>query len=183
MLRTTIPPTSAERLPGRRSSPISTSSSAESTPSTLSTKERRQQQLQLLQRQQLELYKQQKQQQFDRYGQGQGQCLRTSIVGIGHCHAVGSYNDACFPKRPFSPCASPRLRPVPLPPSHSYLNLMLKTLIRPPVKACSSLKKGALRAAIYVHVFGVGHLKCSILMTVLRRALVLCLYPFLRTHP
>ncbi|CAO3570982.1 unnamed protein product [Mortierella alpina] len=71
MLRTTIPPTSAERLPGRRSSPISTSSSAESTPSTLSTKERRQQQLQLLQRQQLELYKQQKQQQFDRYGQGQ----------------------------------------------------------------------------------------------------------------
>ncbi|KAF9956898.1 hypothetical protein BGZ72_002369 [Mortierella alpina] len=73
MLRTTLPPTSAERqsLPGRRSSPISTSSSAESTPSTLSTKERRQQQLQLLQQQQLELYKQQKQQQFDRYGQGQ----------------------------------------------------------------------------------------------------------------
>ncbi|KAF9988443.1 hypothetical protein BGZ75_009390 [Mortierella antarctica] len=73
MLRTTIPPTSVERpsQPGRRSSPISTSSSAESTPSTLSTKERRQQQLQLLQRQQLELYKQQKQQQFDRYGQGQ----------------------------------------------------------------------------------------------------------------
>ncbi|KAF9194813.1 hypothetical protein BGZ50_005693 [Haplosporangium sp. Z 11] len=77
MLRAAVPSQSAherQSAPGKRSLPLSLSSSTGSSPSsTSSTKEQRQQQLQRLQqqqRQQQELFKEQKLQQMDRYRKG-----------------------------------------------------------------------------------------------------------------
>ncbi|KAG0248864.1 hypothetical protein BG011_009828 [Mortierella polycephala] len=93
MLRAAVPSQSAherQSAPGKRSLPLSLSSSTGSSPSsTSSTKEQRQQQLQRLQqqqRQQQELFKEQKLQQMDRYRKGiqgsSGVSLRMSSASL-----------------------------------------------------------------------------------------------------